>query len=157
MRNSRPAAAIWLATWGGCGYLPWGPGTAGSVGGVLVAALLVVRAKWPPLELAVLALAMLGPAVWASAEAARYWQQKDPQCVVVDEVLGQWLALAVAPRPGWRYWIAAFALFRLFDIWKPFPARSAERLPGGWGIVTDDLVAGAYAAIVVMALRKLHF
>jgi len=100
---------------------------------------------------------MVGPAVWASSEAALYWQQKDPQRVVVDEVLGQWLALAVAPRPAWRYWIAAFALFRLFDIWKPFPARSAERLPAGWGIVADDLVAGFYAAIVVMALRRLHF
>jgi phosphatidylglycerophosphatase A len=161
MTNSRPPAAIWLATWGGCGYFPKGPGTAGSLGGALVAAALVFWIGWPSVALAALALVMFGPAVWASGEAARYWQQKDPQRVVVDEVLGQWLALAAAPDGrwsyGWPYWLAAFALFRLFDIWKPFPARSAERLPGGWGIVADDLVAGIYAAIVVMALRRLHF
>jgi phosphatidylglycerophosphatase A len=157
MTNSRPPAAIWLAAWGGCGYVPKSPGTAGSLGGVLVAAALVVWAGWPPIALAALALVLLGPAVWASSEASRYWQQEDPQRVVVDEVLGQWVALAAVPEGRWPYWIAAFALFRLFDIWKPFPARSAERLPGGWGIVTDDLVAGIYAAIVVMALRRLHF
>jgi len=158
MANSgRPPAAIWLATWGGCGYFPKGPGTAGSLGGAAVAWVLVRWAGWPPAALAAAALGLLGPGVWASSRAARYWGQEDPQRVVIDEVLGQWLALSVAPAAEWRYWLAAFALFRIFDIWKPFPVRSAEQLAAGWGIVADDLVAGVYAAVVLLALRRLHF
>ena len=152
----RPAA-LWLATWGPCGYAPAGPGTAGSLGGVAVAWLLVGPLGWPPASLAAAAALLLLPAVWASNHACRYWQTEDPQTVVVDEVLGQWLTLAVVPGLDWRYWLAGFGLFRLFDIWKPFPARAAERLPGGWGIVADDLVAGLYGAVVLVLLRWLHF
>jgi hypothetical protein len=74
---------------------------------------------------------------------------KDPQFVVVDEVVGQWLALAGARALNWKAWLAAFVLFRLFDIWKPFPVRQLESLPGGVGIVADDLMAGVYAALVL--------
>ncbi|HYM10345.1 MAG TPA: phosphatidylglycerophosphatase A [Bryobacterales bacterium] len=155
--SERTPAAIWLATWGGCGYFPKGPGTAGSLGGMVVAWLLVGPAGWPPLALAAAALALFGPAVWAAGRACQYWQSDDPQRVVVDEVLGQWVTLAAAPGLDWRYWLAGFAAFRIFDIWKPFPARAAERFPGGWGVVADDLVAGVYGAIVLLLLRRLHF
>jgi phosphatidylglycerophosphatase A len=74
---------------------------------------------------------------------------KDPQIVVVDEVLGQWIALAGARTLGWQSYLAAFALFRLFDIWKPPPVRQLERLHGGLGIVADDVMAGVYAALVL--------
>jgi len=150
-----PPLFLWLASWGGCGYFPRGPGTAGSLGGLAVAWLLVHAAGWPAPALGLAALALLGPAVWAAGKASEYWQGKDPQQVVVDEVLGQWLTLAAAPAGVWRYWIAGFVLFRAFDIWKPFPARAAEKLPAGWGIVADDLVAGAYGAVVLAALRGL--
>jgi len=71
--------------------------------------------------------------------------------VVIDEVLGQWLTLAGAAALNWKSWLAAFLLFRLFDIWKPFPVRQLEALPGGWGIVADDLMAGLYGALVLFA------
>ena len=74
---------------------------------------------------------------------------KDPQFVVVDEVVGQWLALAGARTLELEIWLAAFLLFRLFDIWKPAPVRQLESLPGGVGIMADDLMAGVYAALVL--------
>jgi phosphatidylglycerophosphatase A len=69
--------------------------------------------------------------------------------VVIDEVLGQWLTLAGAAVWNWKAYLAAFLLFRLFDIWKPQPARWAEGLPGGTGIVVDDLIAGLYGALIL--------
>ena len=76
--------------------------------------------------------------------------------MVIDEVLGQWLTLAGASRlDDWRIWLAAFLLFRLFDIVKPFPVRRLEAIPGGAGIVIDDLGAGVYAALALYALS--HF
>jgi phosphatidylglycerophosphatase A len=153
----RRPAALWLATWGPCGYSPLAPGTAGALGGVAVAWLLRGPAGWPAWSLAVMVAVLLWPSVGSSAQACGYWQSKDPQAVVVDEVLGVWVTLAAAPALDWRYWVAGFALFRLFDIWKPFPIRAAERLPGGWGIVVDDLVAGLYGAVVLALWRWLHF
>ena len=89
---------------------------------------------------------------WASwaAEPHRTFspRRKDPQFVVIDEVSGQILAYRVAIAPlNWKYLLLGFILFRVFDIWKPFPARQAESLPGGWGIMADDWVAGFYAAM----------
>jgi len=63
--------------------------------------------------------------------------------------VGQWLTLAGATSLSWKANLAAFVLFRLFDVWKPFPVRQAERLPGGWGIVADDAMAGLYGALVL--------
>ncbi len=71
--------------------------------------------------------------------------------MVVDEVVGQWLTLAGARTLNWKSYLAAFLLFRLFDIWKPPPVRQLEALPGGVGIVADDLMAGLYAALVLFA------
>jgi len=82
---------------------------------------------------------------------ARESGRKDPQIVVIDEVVGQWITLAGAPRINWRSLLIAFALFRLFDIFKPPPVRNLERLPGGTGIVLDDAAAGVYAALALFA------
>ena len=87
--------------------------------------------------------------MWSAGVVARVKQLKDPQLVVVDEVAGVWLTLAGARILNWKTWIATFVLFRLFDIWKPFPVRQFERLPGGMGIVADDLMAGVYGALVL--------
>ena len=76
---------------------------------------------------------------------------KDPGLVVADEVVGQWIALAGAVRFNWKSWLAAFLLFRLFDVIKPPPARQLENVPGGAGIVLDDVAAGIYAALVLFA------
>jgi phosphatidylglycerophosphatase A len=142
-------AANLISTWFGCGYAPVAPGTAGSLAALGIAWLLVRYAGWQPIWFACLAVAATAPAIWAAGVTAREQQQKDPQLVVVDEVLGQWLALAGARALNFKSWMGALILFRLFDIWKPVPVRQLEKLPGGTGIVADDLMAGIYAALVL--------
>ena len=142
-------AAQTISTWFGCGYSSKAPGTVGSAAAIGIAILIEHFAGWPPPLFAALAAVVSLPAIWAAGETARQSGKKDPQFVVVDEVVGQWLALAGARTLNWKAWLAAFLLFRLFDIWKPFPVRQLELLPGGWGIVADDLMAGVYAALVL--------
>jgi phosphatidylglycerophosphatase A len=143
---ARLLAAV-VATWFGCGYAPAAPGTAGSVCAVVIAWLVPL----PPLGFGLLALLLAGPAMWAAEVTARASGLEDPPIVVVDEVVGQWLALAGATTLNWKSRLGALVLFRLFDIWKPAPARQLERLPGGLGIVADDVIAGLYAALVLFA------
>jgi phosphatidylglycerophosphatase A len=125
-----------------------------------------------------LALVTAAVGVWSATCAATWWHQEDPQKVVIDEVSGQHLTLLLgcgAPiwwktlQPvspsyplgavslhsplNWKYLLLGFILFRVFDIWKPFPARQAESLPGGWGIMADDWIAGIYAAIGLWLAR----
>lgn len=162
-----------LATWFGCGYAPKGPGTAGSLAAIAIAWLLHEYVGVGPLGFAILAAGLTLPAIWAAGVTARETGLKDPQIVVIDEVVGQWLALAGAAQSqwsghaalslwighaapyqdqmNWKTFLAAFALFRAFDIWKPPPVRQLERLPGGTGIVLDDVMAGLYAALVLWA------
>lgn len=141
--------AMLLATWFGCGRWPKGPGTAGSIG-AFVAWPLVVSMGWPAWSFAALALALTPVAIWSAQRIASLESSKDPQIVVVDEVVGQWVSLAGIGAFDWRWAVAAFALFRLFDMWKPGPVRWLERLPGGTGIVADDLGAGVLAAVVLL-------
>ena len=142
-------AANLISTWFGCGYAPAAPGTVGSLAALAIAWLLVRYAGWQPVWFGLLVLAATAPAIWAAGVTALQQQQKDPQLVVVDEVLGQWLALAGARALNLKSWVGALILFRLFDIWKPAPVRQLEKLPGGTGIVADDLMAGIYAALVL--------
>jgi phosphatidylglycerophosphatase A len=140
-----------VATWFGCGYFPKGPGTAGSVGALLVALPIAALTGWQPWVFAVVSLVALPPSIWAADRMARDTGSKDPQTVVVDEVVGQWIALAgCVSLDHWGWWLAAFVLFRLFDITKPPPVRALERVPGGAGIVLDDVGAGLYAALVLV-------
>lgn len=141
--------AVLIATWFGCGYAPVAPGTVGSAAAVGIAVLLSVYAGWSAWYVAVLAAAMLPLAIWSAGVTARLCGKKDPRLVVVDEVVGQWFALAGAARINWKSCLAAFLLFRLFDIWKPPPVRQLETLPAGSGIVADDVMAGVYAALVL--------
>src|SRR5580658_3638162 len=90
-----------------------------------------------------------GLSPFAPGTAGTLAARKDPQFIVIDEVLGQWLTLAGALRFDLRTFAIAFALFRLFDIWKPPPIRLIEQLPGGAGIVLDDMMAGIYGALVL--------
>jgi phosphatidylglycerophosphatase A len=149
--------AAWIvATWFGCGKWPWGPGTAGSIGGLLVAWALVSLWAWQPWHFAVLAALMTPVGIWASTATARWAGVEDPQTVVVDEVLGQWVTLAAVPVFEWKWVLAAFVLFRLFDITKPWPVRRFEALPEGTGIVADDLAAGVYGALVLLVAGWLN-
>jgi phosphatidylglycerophosphatase A len=151
----RSKAAAWvatpIATVLGLGYVPVAPGSAGSLGALSLAVLLVKYQGWRPLHFAVLAGVSLVPAIWAAHVFARERGQRDPGRVVIDEAVGQWIVLCGATSFLWKSWLAAFVLFRLFDIWKPPPVRRAEALPGGLGIVTDDVVAGLYGALVLFA------
>ncbi len=145
-----PPLAVALATWFGCGFFPVGPGTAGSLG-ALVAVPLWLHYGLAPAWLLLLTAAAFPVSVWAAAETARGYGKKDPGLVVIDEVLGTWLTLAGAVHLNLRSVCIGFVLFRLFDIWKPWPVRKFEALPGGYGIVADDLAAGVLGALVLYA------
>ena len=158
----RAALARALATVGGLGDRLPAPGT--TVGSVAGAALFWgALALWQSTVAAVAltGLAVLLPvSVWACGAEARRRGVVDPHPVVLDEVAGQWAALAVvalAQRrpPGAAELAAAFLLFRAFDVVKPWPIRRLEALPGGWGIVADDLAAGLAAGAVAAILLSL--
>ena len=150
----KPFATL-VATVGGAGYWPWGPGTAGSLVGLGLAWLMARQFDWATgLPLLLVTLVTTWPGVWASSVAAG--SSKDPQFIVVDEVLGQWLTLAGAATLNWRAFLIGFVLFRIFDIVKPWPVRRFESLPQGWGIVADDLMAGVYGAVVLFWFGWFH-
>jgi phosphatidylglycerophosphatase A len=201
----KPGFALLIATAGGLGYIPEVPGTFGSLAGLIPAALpwwlfyginaamgfnfdigpvQISHASFTvdPFFFSNLTLLVLIGAfgVWAAGGAARFWNQKDPRRVVIDEVSGQHLTLLLGcalPMLGrhlpaawtqfplglvtvhnplnWKYFLAGLILFRVFDIWKPFPVRQAESLPGGWGIMADDWVAGIYAGLCLWLARSL--
>ncbi|HMD50795.1 MAG TPA: phosphatidylglycerophosphatase A, partial [Bryobacteraceae bacterium] len=94
--------------------------------------------------------------VWAATVIERREGIEDPGKVVVDEVIGQWVTIAGAPVLNWKTWLLAFVLFRALDVWKPPPARQFERLPGGWGIVADDVMSGVYGALAIFVLGRFH-
>ena len=144
-----PTLARLIATAGYCGTVPVAPGTAGSAVGIVL--LVLVRSSGSGgLEALVLG-ALVAVGVWAASAAERDYGQIDPPAVVIDEVAGMFVTLLWLPV-GWVGALVGFLAFRFFDIVKPYPARAAERLPGGWGVMTDDLVAGVYAALTVRAL-----
>ena len=164
-----PRLAWWLATGFGSGYLRPAPGTWGTLTGLLAWLLLVVGARdaaWALASWFLLAapLAMALVAVWAADRVVKETGQKDPSFIVADEWAGVWLALTpllftvtLQPQP-WTLWAARlvtpFALFRLFDIWKPGVVDAAQGLPGGWGVVMDDVLAGVLAALIVWPLDR---
>jgi phosphatidylglycerophosphatase A len=92
---------------------------------------------------------LLVPAAWAATVTAREKAQEDPGFIVVDEVLGQWVTLLGVSSYSVGSFTAGFILFRVFDIWKPWPVRKFEKFPGGYGIVADDLAAGLYGALIL--------
>lgn len=152
MRNRAPAAASQpgdgtgaalrlVATGAGVGHLPFAPGTAGSLlGAALCFPLLAL--PWPVYLGATILLAVL--AVWVAGRAASEAGQPDPAHVVIDEIVGMWVA-AIALSPSLYDVAAVFLLFRLMDVVKPAPIPRLERLPGGLGIVADDVAAGLLA------------
>jgi len=153
------AAPLWatlVATFFGTGCLKPGPGTWASLATVLVWALAssqipAANRTWATMIAAAL-VTLIG--IPAATRVARSSGLKDPQFVVIDEVAGQLVTLIAVPL-AWKTFVAGLILFRVFDIWKPFPIRRLERLPEGTGIVVDDLGAGLYALVVMHLL--LHF
>ena len=146
-----------IATWFGCGYVPIAPGTAGSLAALAIAIGLHVYLGCGRGTFMLLAVVLLLPGIWAAGVVAKQEAQRDPRIVVVDEVIGQWITLVGASTLDWKDLLAAFALFRLLDIWKPPPVRQLEKLPGGIGIVADDVMAGVYGALAIFLLDRLRF
>jgi phosphatidylglycerophosphatase A len=151
-----PSGAFLIATWFGCGYAPKAPGTAGSLAALLIAIALNWVGGYGRWTLLLLTALLLAPGIWSAGVVAKRTNQPDPQIVVVDEVIGQWITLAGAATFNWKTYLAAFVLFRLLDMWKPAPARQFENFPGGWGIVADDVMAGVYGALAIFVLDHLH-
>lgn len=146
------------------GYAPVAPGTAGSLASVVLFALahtFLQPAVFPIVYLAGL-LVLLLVAWWSTEQALRHWQSEDPQTVVIDEIVGQWVAYGGVifaewrqlTAGGWKYLVAGFILFRAFDVLKPFPIRRSEHLPGAAGVVVDDVLAGLYAAAGLILLAR---
>ncbi|HVU44735.1 MAG TPA: phosphatidylglycerophosphatase A [Terracidiphilus sp.] len=154
--QKKTAWAFAVATFFGAGRLKPGPGTWGSVGAVLVwAAFAWLVHPTPHVLLAALLVGIALSLIFgvpAATIAARESGKHDPGFVVIDEVAGQWITLLFCP-PDWAHALVALVLFRLFDITKPFPVRSLERLPDGWGIVFDDVAAGLYALGIASLVR----
>lgn len=122
-----------------------------------MAALARVPLAWPWLWvlLASLALAIFMVGVWSAGCAEKFFGRVDPRHVVIDEVAGQMLTFLARPDASWKWLLAGFVLFRIFDVVKPFPARRLERLAGGWGIMMDDVAAGAYSMVALLILGYL--
>lgn len=144
--------AVLLATWGWSGRLPGPKGTWGSAAALPFGWLIAWAAG--PLALIPAALLVFAVGIWAGGLYASKLGVGDPGPVVIDEVAGQWLTLALVPLDP-LLWIAGFFLFRAADIIKPFPANWADRsLKGGIGIMTDDLIAGLYAMLVLWGAHR---
>ncbi len=153
------------------GYIPWASGTFGTLVGCAV---LLIPGAWQPavlwpLSIAGFAVGVACAGIIAGEEGNRLsavaaktkalfqpgaHETPDPSIVVIDEIVGMWIALILVPS-GWIPVLLAFIFFRAFDILKPFPAAALERIPGGWGIMLDDVIAGIYANATVQILAAI--
>ena len=158
-------ARKWLVTFGGVGLLPGMPGTYASLAAALIFYLLCLAlGMWACVAVLALALLFSAATVALWPWANEYFGKKDARQIVLDEVVGQWLALSIASLGATACHplsmvAAAFFLFRGFDVAKPYPIRSIERLPGGWGVLLDDVAAGICAGlgfwVLAFAVRAL--
>jgi len=135
----------------GAGYSPVASGTVGS----LVTAVAIWLLPLTPLRIAVALAVVTLLGIWAGSRVERALGRKDPGVIVIDEVAGMLLSVIVLQPLSLPVLFTAFLLFRLFDIWKPFPARESQALTGGMGVMVDDLIAGLYALVLVMGARAL--
>lgn len=144
-----------IATSFGVGFLPVAPGTWGAILAVILWLPLYVWANSATAIIvtgcATVVYCVLG--VWASTISERYWG-KDPVIACADETVGQWLSL-IPVLPGCPWWeiLLSLALFRFFDIYKPMGIRYMERFPGGWGMMADDILAGVYTVVILVAIN----
>ena len=145
--------ACFLATGAGAGHAPIAPGTFGAAEGVilfLAAAALPLTPREFLILLSALNVLVFVVGVWASSRACKVFCLEDPGQVVIDEVSGQLIALTpLALAPSAAGAVVAFLLFRVFDIFKPYPIRKLEYLRAGFGVMMDDMLAGVYAAALV--------
>jgi len=141
------AIGLLVATGLGVGFIPFAPGTFGSVLGL---ALWFLLPQSLPVQIGAILL-VFAVGAWSSSVTERRLNRTDPGPVVIDEVLGMWVTLAGIPS-GWSASLMGFFLFRLFDVIKPYPANRLERLHGGVGVMADDAMAGLYANLALRLL-----
>ena len=151
-----PFLPMLIGTGFGSGFSPVAPGTAGALlaFGVWYALSFLVSASVLLWLTVVLTLVFTVAGIWAANRLEQAWGE-DPSRVVVDEMVGCWITLLAAPAGHLWYGLAAFGLFRLFDIWKPLGIRRMENLPGGIGVMMDDVLSGVYGFIVLIVARWL--
>ena len=152
-KTTTDRVAAFIATAGGAGFFPKAPGTAGSVVGVFLYLLMRATGMGAWFVHAILLLFFAG--ILAAQRVEMFWGH-DSQRIVIDEVVGQMIAFSWVgmTQLSWASVITGFALFRVFDIVKPFPVRHLERLPGGAGVIADDVGAGLYALAALTLLRQ---
>jgi phosphatidylglycerophosphatase A len=145
--------AKWIATASGAGYSPIAPGTCGTAVAVPIAYALAHVPLW---QYSAFVLVLTGIAIWAAGRADRAWGTHDSQRIVIDEVAGYLVTMALVDRAHWAPLACGFVAFRFFDIVKPPPVRWIdEHLPGGAGVVLDDVAAGVMGTVTMVAFD--HF
>jgi phosphatidylglycerophosphatase A len=147
-RKTNSTLAMTIATTAGSGYFPVAPGTVGSLI-ALVALWLLAELSWPILAASTVVCFFIG--VWSATECEKLWNRHDPGQVNWDEVVGMMIALIGLPH-HWIVYLFAFFLFRFFDIIKPQPANMSQKLPKGWGVMSDDVIAGIYTNVLLQLL-----
>lgn len=135
-----------LATGFGTGLSPVAPGTAGTLAGVLIC---MASSPLPGLFRFFFVVAISAVSIYVAGEAEKLYGNNDDQRIVIDEIAGYQVAMLPVAVTG-LHLLLAFLLFRIFDIWKPFPLNHFQKFPGGWGVVADDLGAGVYAGILML-------
>ena len=148
----RRRVGVFIATCAYVGYMPVAPGTWGSAIGVAIY-YLVRRQGSAAIELGTIAV-LLAVGLWAATEAEHHFGGIDPRPVVIDEVVGMLITLALVPVNTFGV-VVGFLIFRVLDVVKPWPARRLEHLPGGFGVVLDDVMAGVYGNVIMMGLVRL--
>ncbi|QQG35419.1 MAG: phosphatidylglycerophosphatase A [Micavibrio aeruginosavorus] len=147
--------AIWLATWFGCGLMRPAPGTWGTIGALPFGILFLAWGGLPLLAVAVASVCMAG--YWAAGRFEDQAGEHDSGAIVIDEVAGMWIAL-LPTALNIPLVVAAFLLFRLLDILKPWPISWADKkLPGAIGVMMDDIIAGTFVAVLIVGARLAGF
>ena len=148
----KPWLVKFIATAGYAGYFPFASGTLGSAVGWLLYLVLgqhtVLLASW------IVVGCVVG--VFVSTRAEKIFKEKDSHKIVIDEVVGFWIAVFLLPLT-WGWALAGFLLFRIFDVWKPLGIRSLQAWPGGWGVMVDDVLAGLLANVLLQIVRYIFF
>lgn len=166
--NEQMTFGLWVAQGLGLGWIPFAPGTFGSFLGLVWFAMLIATGSfWAYLAGAIEGIAF---SIWLCDDAEKILGETDPPSVVLDEIIAipfcflpwvfsEWLRHVALPSvsyffTGWQLWLTLgiVVLFRVFDIWKPWPVRQIQRLPGGWGVTVDDLFAAFYVGLIVLAV-----
>ena len=144
--------ARWFSTVFKIGYLPIAPGTWGSLAAFALWFLIIESIS--TITFITLIVVIFAFGIYTSSITEKDLGKKDPSVIVVDEWVGQWIALLFLPK-SLLWGLVAFALFRLFDIWKPYPIKTLDKMSSGWGIMLDDVLGGIYALIVLSIIKNL--